>query len=262
MKQNKKSHARQRFLEIAQPNPNPKIGDIPDRDTWIEQTCQSFVAHSKANKTYYRAVLECLWPCGHGIPGPVINSTQLREAITNARKLSSGGQENAPYLDPFRRIRELQGEEGVTGIARVGPNYQLVNLNVQEKRIPRTGLSEKEWLLILSKYSGKCAVCRREPPDVQLQQDHKIPRLRHGSDELSNWQPLCDECNNFKSTCCRGCTADCMTCPWAFPEKYAPIRILPDNISRIRKLAKEKNIDPSNLLNNIIEGYLSSIHFQ
>lgn len=65
-----------------------------------------------------------------------------------------------------------------------------------------------------------------------------MPRLRGGSDEISNWQPLCDECNNFKSTACRDCQLDCETCCWAYPEKFKPFHIPGELVKCLREHAR------------------------
>lgn len=251
-----RSHARQQFLALAEPKPQLEPDDV-DRDTWIQEVCSNFVSKSRTNKQYYRVVLESLWPAGHGIPGPILSQLELRRAI-DVYRLSKhqGDAEYQPYGDPFRRIRELQGEEGIIGIARVGQKSQLVHLETARKRVPRTRLNSSDWITVLEIYRGKCAVCGREEPEVSFDQDHKIPRVRGGSDELDNWQPLCGECNNFKSTACRGCELNCLTCPWAFPEKYAPLLISSDNLVRIREQALKYNMDPNSLINNIIENFI------
>jgi hypothetical protein len=129
---------------------------------------------------------------------------------------------------------------------------------LSEKRIPRIKLSDENWQQILEKYHNRCPVCGRSEPEVRFQQDHKIPRLRGGSNDLNNWQPLCDECNNFKSTSCRGCQLDCHQCGWAFPEKFAPLRLSSDNISRLRKYAIKTNSSPHDLLNQIVDEFFRS----
>lgn len=255
------SRARQRFSSLVSPKRRPETGDVV-RETWIEETCRGFVNPSSANKAHYRIVLETLWPAGHGIPGPQIRRDQIREALDLAR-IREG---KAPYRDPFRRVREMQGEEGLRGIIRAGQTWQLVDLTISEKRVPRTALSDEDWAEILRRYENRCANCKRRPPEVRLQQDHKVPRVRQdktaqlegGADTLDNWQPLCDECNNFKSTSCRGCDRDCFVCPWAFPEKYKALMISPENTARLLALAKASNTDPDDLINSIVEGFLEA----
>jgi hypothetical protein len=148
----------------------------------------------------------------------------------------------------------MQGEEGIKGIAQEGNTYQLISLDVSEKRIPRVRLSPEDWTAVLRQYHYGCAVCHRKEPEVQFEQDHKIPRLRGGGDgQLGNWQPLCNECNNFKSTACRGCLLDCVSCPWAFPERNAPLRILPVIAQGVREMASNYDVDPSDLANEILK---------
>jgi hypothetical protein len=256
------SRARQSFSSLVPPKPRPDVGDVV-RETWIEETFRGFVNPSNANRAHYRLVLETLWPAGHGIPGPHIRRDQIREALDQAR-IREG---KAPYRDPFRRVREMQGEEGLRGIIRKGQTWQLVDLTVSGKRIPRTALTGEDWVEVLRRYDNACANCKRRPPEVRLQQDHKVPRVREdktaqlegGADALDNWQPLCDECNNFKSTSCRGCGRDCFVCPWAYPEKYKALMISPENTARLLECAKEKGTDPDDLINEIIEGYLEGL---
>jgi 5-methylcytosine-specific restriction endonuclease McrA len=252
MASERKSRGRQKFLPLAPVSEQEVPGNI-NREVWIEEVCQKFVCPSEANKSYYRVLLEELWPAGHGIPGPRVKEDKLREAINRFRRnhhLST--QPYKPYIDVFRRLRELQGEEGITGIGREGKTYQLVSLSLSEKRVPRIKLSDLDWLRILDTYQHRCPVCNRSEPEVRFQQDHKIPRTRGGGNELSNWQPLCDECNNFKSTSCRGCQLECGICSWAFPERFAPLRLSSDNISRLRQIAASTNSDPHDLLNQIV----------
>jgi hypothetical protein len=254
----RKSRGRQRFLPLA-PVSNQEVPGNILREDWIECVCQGFVSPSRANKSYYRVLIEKLWPIGHGIPGPWVKEDELREAIERFRRQQhSGSKPYKPYIDVFRRLRELQGEEGIAGIGRDGRIYQLVSLSLSEKRIPRIKLSDSDWQKILSDYQLRCPICSRTNPEVKFQQDHKIPRTRGGGNELSNWQPLCDECNNFKSTSCRGCQLDCEACSWAFPERFAPLRLSSDSIAKLRQIAASKDADPHDLLNQIVTDFLQS----
>ncbi len=228
-----------------------------DRDTWLAEVCGSFVHPSMANRQYYQLILEVLWPQGSSIPGPVIPMKAIRDAINSYRR--NLNPEATDYQDPARRIRELQGEEGVVGIVKYGngsgTKYQLAHLNLEPKRDPRTGLPEEVWNRILAKYGYRCASCGRHQSEIRLDQDHKIPRLRGGGDNEENWQPLCKECNNFKSVACRGCDLECLECPWAFPERNAQIKINQHNINRLHLAASARGISPSEILNIILDNF-------
>ena len=81
-----------------------------NREEWLRNACAGFVTRGKANRDYYRLILETLWPPGYGIPGPLVSGEELRQVIDNFRR--SKHQSSAPYknyLDLHRRIRELQG---------------------------------------------------------------------------------------------------------------------------------------------------------
>ncbi|MFB2937716.1 HNH endonuclease [Aerosakkonemataceae cyanobacterium BLCC-F154] len=226
-----------------------------NREEWLTNACAGFVTTKPANRNYYRLILETLWPSGHDIPGPIVLLSRIRQVIDDFRATDE------PYQDVPRRIRELQGEEGFLGIVRLGSGkktrYQLVSLEIGPQREQRIKLSDTFWEKILRKYQHRCAVCGRQPPVVSLEQDHKIPRLRGGGNEEDNWQPLCRECNNFKSTACRGCDLECNQCAWAFPEKFAPIKISSLNIQRLRDLALKNGVSPDSLLNEIIERFFA-----
>jgi len=250
-----KGKGRQKFLSLApissQATPNQIV-----REEWLDQVAQKFISPSQANRAYYRVLLETLWPPGHGIPGPHIKQDQLRDAIDQFRQgQHQGHTPYKPYVDVFRRLRELQGEEGIKGIGREGQTFQLVSLEVGPKRIPRIKLTDADWTAVLEQYSHQCAVCQRQEPEIRLQQDHKVPRVRGGGNQLDNWQPLCDECNNFKSTACRGCYLACETCCWAFPDRYAPIQLSAVNIQRIRQLSRIQRNSPVLILNQIVDDY-------
>ncbi|AFY84097.1 HNH endonuclease [Oscillatoria acuminata] len=224
-----------------------------NREEWIANVCASFVTSGQANRNYYKLILETLWPPGQTLPGPVVFLSEIRQVIDRFRDSSE------PYKDVSRRIRELQGEEGIIGIEKQGngvyTRYQLVSLEINPKRIQRIKLGGILWKEILNKYSHCCAVCGRGEPLVRLDQDHKIPRLRGGGNQEENWQPLCKECNNFKSTACRGCQLECQTCPWAFPEQFAPIKMQGSDIKRIKDAALKKRVVPEELLQEIIKSY-------
>lgn len=223
------------------------------RDNWLETVSSNFVAKGESNRSYYMAVLTYLWPEGSGIPGPHRTEDELRKVIEATRP------GKPPYRDPFRRIREMQGEEGLVGIVHVGKKLQLISLGIAPKRIPRTGLKQQLWDKVLARDGHACTVCGSDGGGAELQQDHRVPRLRGGSDELENWQPLCGECNNHKSTMCRGCDQKCQICPWAFPEKNGLIRITPENTVLARQLARSASKDVHELVNGLLGPVLNAI---
>jgi 5-methylcytosine-specific restriction endonuclease McrA len=218
---------------------------------WLLEAESSFVSPSAANKLYYAVILRALWPPGHGIPGPALTQDDIRKAV-DAWRAESG---QPPYKDVFRRLRELQGEEGFTSIRKEGIRYQLQSLEIGPKREPRAAPSKAEWQTIKQNYGYKCASCGAQEPDVKLSPDHKIPRSRHGSNDLGNWQPLCEQCNNIKSNSCRGCTLNCNVCSWAFPDEYKQLIIADDNKELTKRAADKLKIPQSDLVNKILRDY-------
>lgn len=220
--------------------PNPKPNGLVDRDEWIENSAEGFITKSKANRQIYRVILETLWPKGHGIPGPIVTQDEIRQAVNKAK--------GKPYLDVFRRLRELQGDEGFLGIVKGGTKYQLIHTNVSPKKQPRTYLSDDKWQKVLEHYHNKCAVCGRAPEDSGFQQDHKVPRASGGTDDITNWQPLCNACNIDKSVACRGCKKDCTQCGWAYPEYYRPLRLASTTLRALNTYADSRSEDPNELV--------------
>ncbi len=237
----KKAHKASSTLLPPKTTPDPYI----DRDKWFEQVISGFVSKSASNRKYYEVILRTVWPEGHGIPGPHIDQSAIRDAVNAYR--------GKPYVDTFRRVRELEGEEGIHGLIKQGTKYQLIDLTISPKRVPRTSLGKAEWSEILEKYNFKCAACQKPAGERGFQQDHKMPRARGGVDDLENWQPLCDECNIMKSTSCRDCSRDCTECCWAFPEKYKPLVIPGEMLWRLRQYAVAHFKTPEELIISFIK---------
>ncbi len=246
-----KSRASKGFLLTPRSTPNESEAR---REKWLAEAQDGFVSPSAANKHYYSVILKALWPARHGIPGPVLSETEIRAAVNTFRR--ARGEE--PYKDVFRHMRELQGEEGFTSIIKEGTRYQLQSLHVSQKREPRAKLSKGDWKTLRERYGYRCASCGQQEPDVKLSPDHKIPRSRQGSNDLGNFQPLCEQCNNIKSSVCGGCTLNCNVCSWAFPAEYKQLIVTDDNKEFIKREADRRGIAQSDLMNNILRNHFNT----
>lgn len=232
---------------------------IPSRRTFsaerraeeIDKICNGFVAPGQANRQIYRVLLERLLPLGEGIPGPLVSESQVRAAV---QALKPG------YQDVFRRMRELQGEEGLTGIIKSGTNYQLVHLAVGQKREPRRPVPKGMTASIILEQGSRCNVCGAPiaADDLAVEADHRVPRRRGGASHRVNLQAICDSCNNAKSTQCTNCVLDCNTCGWARPEEYRPVKLNPEIVLRLNALAREGNRDVDELANDLLNDALSN----
>lgn len=221
----------------------------------LEAICDGFVCTSKTNRKYYRVILTMLWPKDDIFPGPRTPAEDIRKAIDRFRRHQDPNAK--PYQDPFRRVIELQMEEGLVGLRTIGSTYQLVSPEVGTKLAPRIHLKAVDWEPVLSRYHGGCAICSN--PDGKLCQDHKVPRTRGGGNELANWQPLCTRCNNRKQKLCMGCVQDCLTCSLAFPEFYKDVHLDPATVRGINEFATALGEDPGVVANRLIAQQLVQI---
>jgi 5-methylcytosine-specific restriction endonuclease McrA len=241
-----------KMAALVKPNAMPNVNSQA-RLLWLSKAKENFVNPSIGNKEKYEVILQALWPEGHGIPGPIVTQDDIRAAIDDFQ--TQRGEK--PYKDPFRRMRELQGEEGFLCIVKEGVRYQLVSTSLTVKRTPRAKLPTDTWNELLKNYGHRCVVCARDSNEVRLNQDHKIPRTRDGYNDLENWQPLCDECNNIKSTQCRGCELNCYTCTWAFPETYPRLQINDSNKEMLIRESEKQGVPINDVLNKLLAGELT-----
>lgn len=160
------------------------------------------------------------------------------------------------YFD--RRIRELRDELGYdieTGQQSGEHHYRLKS----KKRMPtkeRTYLGAAQRKELLKSAPPHCGICGAKfSPAKKSVFDHRVPLIRGGVGEVSNYQLLCHECNNQKRAQCRGCDLECVKCFLAYPEKFPPAVML-----RIQDKKEYEKIEVAAKLAGVsIEQYCLSI---
>lgn len=75
---------------------------------------------------------------------------------------------------------------------------RTVRYRIGHRRKAAVGYYTKEqWETLCSFFDGKCPRCHR--PVERVSPDHIIPASRHGTNWITNIQPLCWPCNSAKS---------------------------------------------------------------
>ena len=194
-------------------------------------------------------IIRRLWQEGTAVPRGWVLSSELL-SLTKQK-----------YFD--RRVRELRDEAGCdieTGRAGGNHVYRLRSLSIVIAH-PRAYLNEDHKRSLFAEYRYRCAVCdRRFDPGVRgLQADHKVPLIRGGTIESSNWQPLCVECNVGKRRACADCRSECSACPWAFPERlgHRLVMVLNPRLGRsVTEYAAARRTTIPAIVSEAIEEYL------
>ena len=71
---------------------------------------------------------------------------------------------------------------------------------LNDKPLPRKGISKMTRFNVFAKYNGKCAYCGCELELKEMQVDHLVAHKGGGGeDTLDNYMPACDVCNRKKS---------------------------------------------------------------
>lgn len=92
--------------------------------------------------------------------------------------------------------------------------------------------------------------------ETRAQCDHRVPAERGGLPENENLQTLCLRCNLKKRQSCAYCKLpDCLSCPYAFPEKFEQALVLAldaASATRLRKRCQESGEPPAVIIARLL----------
>ncbi|MAZ00137.1 MAG: HNH endonuclease [Micavibrio sp.] len=193
-------------------------------------------------------ILTLLWSSSAEFPRRWVRSSEL---------LNATGQK---YFD--RRARELRDEIGCDLESKYVEEFKehawRLNSNKLLKANPREYLTSADKKRLFEKHNFVCATCGKKiDAGVRgLQADHKIPLSRSGSHKLSNWQPICNNCNVGKRRACEGCNDECISCSWAFPEEVGintVVNLPPEILSKLNKMSGGSQKELNELIKRAIQ---------
>lgn len=200
-------------------------------------------------------ILETLWgEEDHNFPKKWVSSAEL---------LKLTGQK---YFD--RRTRELRDQLGCdlesSYIQEVaGHAWRLKSSEISPPQ-NREYLTQVQKGNLFNTHNFTCATCGviTQAGLRGLQADHKVPISRGGSNDISNWQPLCINCNVGKRRSCEGCNLNCQECSWAFPERIGiktMVMITEEHLRRLQVIASQNGSKINDLIQDAITHYLNKL---
>lgn len=182
----------------------------------------------------------------------ILKMLREKEWVSSKELLEATQQK---YFD--RRIRELKDEQGydiITDFVNGEPHYKLNSEDLKPAK-PRTYLNKKQKEEVIKNSTQKCILCGKKFDEYTKPVfDHRIPLIKGGSGDITNFQLLCNECNNQKRSQCRNCDFICSNCYLAFPEKFpAGIILRPDSSELWRSIFKRAEDNKMSIENYIIK---------
>lgn len=210
-----------------------------DFDSYISDIVLSEVKHKLLHRLWGEVADDVF-------PKPWVKSSELLELS------------NQKYFD--RRLRELRDEEGldIESLNVGGEHSWRIGSAKKNGKLARTYLDKKAKDTLFANAKNECQICGKaaKPGVMGLQADHRIPLIRGGGDDISNWQAICNECNVVKRRSCQGCGDQCQQCGWAFPEKLtarAIVTLTSEQLEEIKNVWRRKpSLSKDELFNTLI----------
>jgi 5-methylcytosine-specific restriction endonuclease McrA len=168
------------------------------------------------------------------------------------------------YFD--RRTRELRDQLGCDVVSSYIEKFSghAWRINSSELSPPqdRDYLTQSQKNKLFEGNNFTCVTCglKISAGIRGLQADHKVPLSRGGSNDLTNWQPMCNNCNVGKRRACEGCTLNCETCSWAYPEKFGiktMISISEKTLRRVDAYSKKTSSTRDKIMEDATENYIN-----
>lgn len=179
-------------------------------DAWKHRAlCASQIAHRFGSwaTAMERAGLEARWQPVNGLQEMVEifmdcweehDDAPTAKVLTAYLKRIGSKYSINMYAHHFGGVRRLAQRVSDFQLGKISEN-QLVERHIPEGR-PRRPISPKVRLAVLERDGFSCCLCGRSARmhGVALEVDHIIPVARGGSNDFSNLQTLCEDCNAGK----------------------------------------------------------------
>lgn len=145
-----------------------------------------------------------------GRPSPWKGKTHSPESREKIRLAKLGKPSPKKGIPVSLEIRERMSEGRKKYLLSINPDYDYRldsktregNKRIRRERIRKFGgrHSKEEWEAMKSEYNWTCPSCSKSEPEIKLTRDHILPLSSKGTDDISNIQPLCFQCNSKKYT--------------------------------------------------------------